>query len=132
MNVCKSKRHHATEREALSHLRWARKQPGGNGLRDLCVYHCACGDWCVGRAWRGLKERLAAQPMAEPAPKPRTFGEIRRKLARLERQWDRNRQYQAAQIAKLVEADCLLWETEEELRHLQHQVMAELGIAQSQ
>jgi hypothetical protein len=61
-----------------------------------------------------------------PAPKPRTFGQIRRKLAQLGNQWDRHRRYQAARFATVIEADRLLWETEEEM--LQHQVMAELGI----
>jgi hypothetical protein len=135
MANCAEKLHHKTEREALNHLAWARKQrhqEGSHGIKHLNVYECPCGrGWCVGRAWRGKRERLAAQPKPEPLPKPRTFGEIRRKLARLEERWDRERRYRAAQLAKVVEADRLLWETEEEMRQLQYQVLAELGIAAS-
>jgi len=68
---CADKRHHKTEREALNHLAWARKQrhqEGSHGLKHLNVYECPCGEgWCVGRAWRSKREAQAAQPKAEPA-----------------------------------------------------------------
>jgi hypothetical protein len=93
MAGCAGKRHHDTEREALDHLRWAKKQPGGKGLRDLCVYQCVCGNWCVGRAWRGSKERYAAKPQPQPLPKPLTAGQLRRKADREAREADRQAKY---------------------------------------
>jgi hypothetical protein len=68
---CTDKLHHKTEREALNHLAWARKQrhqEGSHGLKYLNVYACPCGGgWCVGRAWRGKREAVAVQPKVEPA-----------------------------------------------------------------
>jgi hypothetical protein len=78
---CTDKLHHKTEREALNHLAWARKQrhqQGSHGLKHLNVYQCPCGNgFCVGRAWRGKRESEAAQPAA-PAPKQPTAGQLRR------------------------------------------------------
>jgi hypothetical protein len=133
MALCTDKQYHATEREALNHLRWARRQPGGHRLRSLNVYRCPeCNGWHVGRSRRDAAtarmERDARRATTPPSRKPLTFGQMRRKLARLENQWDRQHRYHAAQIAKVVEADRLLWETEEEIRQLQYDVMAELGI----
>jgi hypothetical protein len=80
---CAEKLHHKTEREALNHLRWAKKQPGGHGIKHLGVYSCPCGHgWCVGRAWRSKREKLAAQPKLAPEPKPLTAGQLRRKAKR--------------------------------------------------
>jgi len=84
MKLCKDKLHHKTEREALDHLAWARKRPQGKGLRDLNVYQCACGGWCVGRAWRGKHERerqlWLERKTAESQPRSLTEGEARRVL----------------------------------------------------
>jgi len=75
---CAEKLHHKTEREALNHLAWAKKQPGGHGIRHLNAYECPCGNgWCVGRAWRSKREVEAAQP-AVPTPKQPTAGQLRR------------------------------------------------------
>ena len=79
MNCCTDKLHHKTEREALNHLAWARKQrhqEGSHGLKYLNVYACPCGEgWCVGRSWRGKRETQAAQPAAPKQPTP---GQLRR------------------------------------------------------
>lgn len=78
---CADKLHHKTEREALNHLAWARKQrhqEGSTGLKHLNVYKCLCGEgWCVGRAWRGKREAQATQPAAK-RPKGPTPGQQRR------------------------------------------------------
>src|SRR4051812_46388481 len=70
---CAEKLHHKTEREALDHLAWARKQrhqEGSHGLKHLNVYECPCGEgWCVGRAWRSKREAEAAQPKVAPEQK---------------------------------------------------------------
>lgn len=80
---CAEKLHHATERKALNHLAWAKKQPGGHGIKHLGVYSCQCGNgWCVGRAWRSKREKLAAQPKPTLGPKPLTAGQLRRKAKR--------------------------------------------------
>jgi hypothetical protein len=75
---CADKRHHETEREALNHLAWAKKQPGSHGLKYLNVYECPCGQgWCVGRAYRSRREAQAMQPAA-PKGKRQTPGQQRR------------------------------------------------------
>lgn len=74
---------HLTERAALDALRWAKRQPGGKGLRWLNVFLCrVCGYWHVGRSQRTQRERLAAEPKPAPAPKPLTTGQLRRKAER--------------------------------------------------
>jgi hypothetical protein len=83
---CTDKLHHKTEREALNHLAWARKQrhqEGSHGLKHLNVYECTCGEgWCVGRAWRSKREALAVQPKPTPETKPLTAGQLRRRAKR--------------------------------------------------
>ena len=83
--TCTDKLHHKTEREALNHLAWARRQrhqEGSQGLKHLNVYKCPCGEgWCVGRAWRGKREAQAVQPKASPGPKL-TPGQQRRAAAK--------------------------------------------------
>lgn len=81
---CTDKLHHKTEREARNHLAWARKQPGGHGIKHLNVYECPCGTgWCVGRAWRSKRETEAAQPKSAPGPKL-TAGQQRRAAKKAE------------------------------------------------
>ncbi len=81
MNCTSGKKYHATERSALNHLTWARKQrhqEGSTGLKHLNVYQCEeCAGWHVGRAWRGKREAQAAQPAAKKAKGP-TPGQQRR------------------------------------------------------
>ena len=79
MKSCnRDKLHHKTERAALNHLAWARKQQRGKGLRDLNVYQCSCGGWCVGRALGGKKERQAMEERQEQMrPKQPTPGLLR-------------------------------------------------------
>ena len=62
----------------------------------------------------------------KPAPqaKPPSTGDLRRKLARIEREWDRQRLHKAAVIGKLIQADKQLIETENEMREIQRQVTA--------
>ena len=60
--------------------------------------------------------------------RPRTLGEIRRKLRQLEEKWDKERRHRAYQFGLLVEADRAMWAVEEELQQLQAAALAELGI----
>src|SRR5580658_5357999 len=98
MMNCTDKRHHETEREALNHLAWARRQrhqEGSHGLKHLNVYQCLCGGgWCVGRAWRGKREAQAAQPKVEPSLKPPTPGQQRRAAKKAAEKADRQALYQ--------------------------------------
>ena len=85
MTNCAEKLHHATKRGALDHLKWAKRQPGGHGIRYLDAYRCPCGGgWCVGRSWKTKRVMEAAQPKPEKttAEKTPTAGEIRRKARR--------------------------------------------------
>jgi hypothetical protein len=92
---CTDKLHHKTEREALNHLAWARKQrhqEGSQGLKHLNVYQCPCGEgWCVGRAWRGKREAQAAQPKATTGLTP---GELRRAAKRAAERAEHQKLYQ--------------------------------------
>jgi hypothetical protein len=101
---CTDKLHHKTEREALNHLAWARKQrhqEGSHGLKHLNVYECPCGEgWCVGRAWRSKREAEAAQPAA-PAPKQPTAGQLRRKAKREAVQAEKSLRYRLRQVDAL-------------------------------
>jgi hypothetical protein len=83
MANCAEKLHHKTERGARNHLRWSKHQPGGHGIRYLDVYFCPCGEgWCVGRAWRGRRERLAEAPKPVHPTKSLSPGQARRKAKR--------------------------------------------------
>jgi hypothetical protein len=72
---------------------------------------------------------VSATPVPQPTAenKPRTFGEIRRKLRNLEAHWDKQRRHRAHQYRLLVEADRAKWAVEEGLTQLQA-ALAELGI----
>jgi hypothetical protein len=102
---CADKLHHQTEREALNHLAWVRKQrhqEGSHGLKHLNVYKCPCGQgWCVGRAWRSMREQLAAQPKPAPGPKPPTTGQLRRKAKREAELAERCLRYRLRQVDAL-------------------------------
>jgi hypothetical protein len=91
-NNCQEHQRHATKREALDHLRWAKKQPRGKGLRHLKVYHCDdCNGWHVGRSWRTQRERELLQPKApEPKkPKPPSAGKLRREQEQQKKKYGR-------------------------------------------
>jgi hypothetical protein len=106
---CTDKLHHKTEREALNHLAWARKQrhqEGSHGLKHLNVYKCPCGEgWCVGRAWRSAREAQAVQPKAEPAT-GLTPGQQRRAAKKAEEKAQRQAQFgdyhQTLQFCKML------------------------------
>jgi|SRR5882672_2564741 len=131
---CNNHLRHETEREALDHLRWARKQPHGKNLRALNVFRCQiCDGYHVGRS--GLKKQSAPVSNPTPAAKPRTFGEIRRKLRQLENQWDKARRHRAYQLQAIVDADRVCFAAEQTLveavveqRQQQDDVLRELGI----
>jgi len=101
---CTDKLHHKTEREALNHLAWARKQrhqEGSQGLKYLNVYKCPCGEgWSVGRAWRSKREAQASQPKPEIQKTP-TPGQIRRKAKREAVQAEKALRYRLRQVGAL-------------------------------
>jgi hypothetical protein len=106
---CAEKLHHKTERLALDHLAWARKQrhqEGSHGLKHLNVYECPCkGGWCVGRAWRSKREAQAVQPKAEPST-GLTSGQQRRAAKKAAEKADRQAQFadyhQTLQFCKML------------------------------
>jgi hypothetical protein len=101
------------------------KKRGGRGYKFLEAYQCRdCGLWHLGRSFKTA--RRAANQFVKPAPlkKIPSAGELRRKMERLEREWDRQRRHKAAVIGKLVEADRIMAETENEMRQIQRQVTA--------
>jgi hypothetical protein len=124
-----TKRQYLTESHAQaarkSETKSLTKSGAGAQAKYLEAYQCKhCGFWHIGRAWKTA--RRAANQFVKPAPqaKPPSVGELRRKLARIEREWDRQRLHKAAVIGKLVEADRIMAETENEMREIQRQVTA--------
>jgi len=91
---------------------------GGKSWKRLNVFPCG-HHWHVGRS----NQRPAKHRKAAPAPKPPSAGELRRKLARIERAWDRANLHRAKVIGQLIEADRIAIETENELRELQLQTL---------
>jgi hypothetical protein len=101
------------------------KKRGGREYKFLEAYQCSnCSLWHLGRSFKTA--RRAANQFVKPAPQPKipSVGELRRKLARIEREWDRQRLHKAAVIGKLVEADRIMVETESEMRETARQITA--------
>ena len=90
---------------------------GGKSWKRLNVFPCG-NHLHVGRA-----NQLPAKH-SKPAPKIPSTGELRRKLARIEREWDRANLHRAKVLGQLIEADRIALETENEMRELQRQVTA--------
>ena len=122
---CAEKIAYATEAEAERARKQAVKlRNRGRALRWLHVYHCPeCLSWHVGH-----QRRPAPQEPAAPAPKPPSTGDLRRKLERMARQWERQEDYQRRQraeaIGKLIAAERAVEDAEKELLELQRQVTA--------
>jgi hypothetical protein len=86
---------------------------GGKSYRRLNVF--ACGNhWHIGRANKLPKNY---QPPA-PAPKRPSVGDLRRKLERMARTWDRKEDYERRQradaIGKIIEAEAAIAAAENE------------------
>jgi hypothetical protein len=92
---------------------------GGKSWKRLNVFPCG-NHFHVGRA----NTLPANYYKPSPAPKIPSTGELRRKLARIERAWDRANLHRAKVIGQLIEADRIAIETENEMRELQRQVTA--------
>ena len=124
-----TKRQYLTESHAQaackSETKSFTKHGAGAQAKYLEAYQCKhCGFWHIGRAWKTARREMNHVSKAAPQPKIPSVGELRRKLARIEREWDRQRLHKAAVIGKLVEADRIMAETENEMREIQRQVTA--------
>src|SRR5689334_22337660 len=88
--------------DALSRLTEQAKRTGlgGKSWKRLNVFRCG-NHWHIGRA----NQRPAKRRKPAPAPKPPSTGALRRKLARIERAWDRANLHRAKVIGQLIEAD---------------------------
>lgn len=101
------------------------KRGAGAQAKYLEAYQCKhCGFWHIGRAWKTARREMNHVTKPAPQPKIPSVGELRRKLSRIEREWDRQRLHKAAVIGKLIEADRTMAETENEMREIQRQVTA--------
>jgi hypothetical protein len=100
---CQDKNKHRTEREALDHLAWARKQrhqEGSHGLRHLNVYRC--GDhWHVGRSHRS--EREATGPILSAAKIRRKLENLGREIEADNRRWLEEQNRRAQEQARHAE-----------------------------
>jgi hypothetical protein len=122
---CQQKFWYLTAAEAAQALRATvakAKLQGDKAWKRLSVYLCPfCGRYHVGHSRRFGKQMPGVKPAPQKIP---SAGALRRKLARIEREWDRQRLHKAAVIGKLIEADRQLIETENEMREIQRQVTA--------
>src|SRR5690348_4915498 len=88
---------------------------GGKSYKRLNVFPCG-NHWHVGRF-----NQLPAKHN-KTAPKPPSFGDLRRKLQRMAREWERQEDYQRRQraeaIGKLIAAEQAVADAENELRQL--------------
>lgn len=101
------------------------KRGAGAQAKYLEPYRCKhCGFWHIGRAWKTARREINYVTKPAPQPKIPSAGDLRRKLARIEREWDRQRTHKVAVIGKLIEADKQLIETENEMREIQRQAIA--------
>jgi hypothetical protein len=93
---------------------------GGKSWKRLNVFPCG-NHWHVGRA-----NQLPAK-YQPPAPHIPSTGELRRKLARIEHEWQRKEDYERRQraeaIGKLIAAEQAVTDAENELRELQLQTI---------
>jgi hypothetical protein len=90
---------------------------GGRSWKRLNVFPCG-NHFHIGRS-----NKLPAKHR-KPAPHIPSTGELRRKLERIEREWDRANLHRAKVLGQLIEADRIALETENEMRELQRQVTA--------
>ena len=118
---CLEKIGYPTEADAeTARKRMVRQKYRGRALRWLQSFQCPqCFQWHIGH-----QRRPAPVESAAPQPKIPTTGELRRKLKRIEREWDRANQHRAKVIGQLIEADRIALETENEMREIQRQVTA--------
>jgi hypothetical protein len=110
--------------EAENALRWLviqakRTGLGGRSYKRLNVFRCG-NHWHVGRA-------NTHQANHQKPAKPPSTGDLRRKLERMARQWERKEDFQRRQraeaIGKLIAAEQAVVDAENELRQLQHQTL---------
>ena len=95
---------------------------GGKSWKRLNVFPCG-NHWHVGRS----NQRPAKHRKAAPAPKLPCAGELRRKLERMARTWERQEDYQRRQradaIGKLIAAEQAMEDAKAEYAELQRQTL---------
>lgn len=117
---------YATPAAADTALVQARREYKANGRdgkswKRLNVYRCPdCQRWHIGRS---------SKPPVKPAPPENaqrvpSTGELRRRLARIERQMDRNHAYRVKLLSEIVAADKAMLALQEEMRQEQLQITA--------
>lgn len=129
MTVC-AKRIYANKAEAEAACATAKSDfrrtgKSGQSWKRLQAYKCrSCPYWHIGRA-----NKLPAG-YRKPAPEPKlpSFGEIRRKLERMQHEWTRRDDYERRQrveaINKLIEAERSFDEATAEYVKAQHAALA--------
>jgi hypothetical protein len=95
---------------------------GGRSWKRLNVFPCG-NHFHIGRA----NQLSAKHRKSAPAPKPASFGDLRRKLERMERQWERKEDYERRQradaIGKLIAAEQAIEDAERGYAELQRQAL---------
>src|SRR5258705_8026753 len=103
MKNCDEKIGYATQEEAEAFLAESirgekRTKQRGKHYKRLRVYPHTCGQFHIGHVRRICDKETVA-------PKIPSHGDLRRKLARLEKSMDKRRRYQVQQIGKVVARD---------------------------
>ena len=74
--------------------------------KNLNAYKCSdCGFFHVGHSFKTARKVQQERKTSIQAPKVPSHGELRRKLARLEKSMDKRRRYQVQEIGKIVARD---------------------------
>src|SRR6266849_2599001 len=74
--------------------------------RNLNAYKCSdCGFYHVGHSFKTARKAQQEKPTSIPAPKVPSHGDLRRKLARLEKSMDKRLRYRAKEIGRIVARD---------------------------
>ncbi len=109
MKLCKDRLHHKTEREALDHLAWARKQPQGYATSTFASVQVAAGVWAAQGAGSASERQLwLERKTAGSQPRPLTEGEARRKAERERKEAERHAQ-RAAHFEDYAESILILY-----------------------
>jgi hypothetical protein len=105
------------------------KKRGGRGYKFLDTYQCRdCGLWHLGRSFKTA--RRTANQFVKPAPQSKmpSTGDLRRKLERMAREWERRDDYQRRQrfaaLTRLIEAERAMVDAQNEYAETARQVTA--------
>jgi hypothetical protein len=114
MKTCE-KQNYSTEAHAKASMadliERLQRQGTGDDWKILNVYECTCGYWHIGRSFKTRRKEARFREPKPATKKVPTIGELRRKLNRMQREWedhdDRYARWRVEQIGRIVARDLL-------------------------